>query len=333
MKKVVLGILLIGVVVAAVVTFGRRGNSAEEGPLTLYGNVDIRQVAMAFRQGGRLVEVTVEEGDVVSSGDRVAKLDEEPLQQAVAAAEARLDLAKARLARLERGSRPQEIGQAKAGLSEAQARLVAAQQELDRKTGLLSSGASSEREVEAARERRDAAEARQVGAKQALDLVREGSRSEDIEAGKAELHLAAAELAMQRTALADATLLAPTSGVVLTRVLEPGAMISAGAPVAVLSLQAPVVVRAYVAQDHLGKVPPGTVVEVLSDSSSKSFRGRVGFVSPRAEFTPKTVETPELRSDLVYRLRIVVEDADAALLQGMPVTVRLLSDGPADGSS
>lgn len=329
MKKVVLAILLIGVVAALVVAFGRSSIDSEEETLTLYGNVDIRQVAMAFRQGGRLAEVAVEEGDVLSPGDRVAELDAEPLQQGVAAAEARLDLAKARLQRLERGSRPQEVGQARATVSEAQARLLAAQQELDRKSGLLSSGASSDREVEAARERRDAAEARLMAARQALDLLREGSRGEDIDAGRAEVHLAEAELEMRRTALADASLLAPASGVVLTRVLEPGAMVSAGAPVAVLSLQDPVVVRAYVAQDHLGMVPPGTVVEVLSDSSSKSFRGRVGFVSPRAEFTPKTVETPELRSDLVYRLRIVVEDADAALLQGMPVTVRLLSDRPA----
>jgi HlyD family secretion protein len=106
-------------------------------------------------------------------------------------------------------------------------------------------------------------------------------------------------------------------------VREPGSMLAQGAPVYTLSLRDPIYVRAYVAEPDFGKVPPGTEVTVTSDSSDRAYRGRVGFVSSRAEFTPRAVQTPELRTDLVYRLRIVVEDADDALLQGMPVTVRV----------
>lgn len=295
-------------------------------PLTLYGSVDLREVALAFRQGGRLAEVTVEEGQRVAAGDPVATLDREPFVEAMATAEARVELARVRLERLERGSRPQEIEQARASVTEAEARVESARRELDRKRGLVVSGASSQREVESAEEHFATAEARLAAAREALDLVTEGFRTEDIDAGRAELRLAEAELEQVRTALDDTRLLAPSPGIVMTRVREPGALVGAGSTIASLTLHEPVVVRAYVDGPHLGKVPPGTAVTVTSDSSPKAYRGHVGFVSPQAEFTPKSVETPELRTDLVYRLRILVDDADASLLQGMPVTVGVLED-------
>ena len=107
----------------------------------------------------------------------------------------------------------------------------------------------------------------------------------------------------------------------MTRVREPGAMVSVGSPVYTLSLTDKVYVRAYVAEPHLGRVSPGTGVQILTDAGGRSYSGQIGFVSPRAEFTPKSVETPALRTDLVYRLRIVVTDADSGLRQGMPVSV------------
>jgi len=227
------------------------------------------------------------------------------------------------LTRLEQGSRPQEIQQAKAAVEQARARVESTELDLDRKQGLLTSGASSRRQVEAAQEQYDVAAARLDAARQALALVTEGFRTEDVAGGRAQLRLAEAELERARTSLDDALLVAPSPGVVLVRALEPGAMVGAGTPVAVLSLTEPIVVRAYVSEPYLGAVPPGTAVSIRSDSSPKTYRGRVGFVSPRSEFTPKNVETPELRTDLVYRLRILVEDGDDALLQGMPVTVQL----------
>ncbi|MCG8458946.1 MAG: secretion protein HlyD [Holophagales bacterium] len=315
--------LILALGLPALAAAGCAPHGDDDGALTLYGNVDIREVALAFRQAGRITAVAVEEGDEVAPGDAVATLDDIPFRQTVAAAEARLELARARLERLERGSRPQEIEQARSAVAEAEARTDAARRELKRKEGLLDSGASSERDVVAARERYETSAARLDAAREALDLSREGFRAEDVAAGRAEVRLAEAELERARTALADTRLEAPSPGIVLTRAREPGSMVSSGTPVAVLSLRDPVVVRAYVAETHLGRVPPGTTVHLSIDSSTEEYRGRVGFVSPRAEFTPKNVETPELRTDLVYRLRIVVENPDDALLQGMPVTVRV----------
>lgn len=322
MKKI-LPILLLAAFATAAYAFFHADEADSGADSTIYGNVDIREVALAFRQSGRLATVAVEEGDAVAAGDAIATLDDLPQRQAVEAAEAQLERARAHLDRLESGSRPQEIAQARSNVSEAEARLEAAAAELERKAGLVASGASSEREVEAARERHDAAEARLAAALQALDLAQEGFRDEDIAAGRAELRLATAELERARTALDDTRLFAPSPGTVSTRAQEPGAIVGAGTPIAILSLHQPVVVRAYVPETRLGRFAPGTAVSLTTDSSATTYRGRVGFVSPRAEFTPKSVETPELRTDLVYRLRIVVEDADSALLQGMPVTVRL----------
>lgn len=323
MKKAPIGVVILALIGGAgwFLASGRRHDET----LTLYGNVDLREVDLAFRQTGRIAEVMAEEGDAVEAGALIASLDAQPLREALAAAEARVQVVRANLDRLERGARPQEIEQARAAVLEAEARLLAAKSGLARKEHLLGAGATSEREVETAREQHDTAEARLAAAREALALAVDGFRDEDIAAGRAELGLAEAQRAQAQTALDDAQLLAPSAGVLLTRAREPGAMVRAGEPIATLSLREPVVVRCYVSEPYLGEVPPGTLVEIATDSSERLYRGRVGFVSPRAEFTPKTVETPDLRTDLVYRLRIVVEDGDEHLLQGMPVTVRLAS--------
>jgi HlyD family secretion protein len=157
-----------------------------------------------------------------------------------------------------------------------------------------------------------------------LKLLESGFRTEEIAAADAKVEQAKAAHATAALRLQDTELKAPSDGVVLTRSLEPGAIVQAGATAISLSLENPVWVRAYVHERELGQVPPGTKVLLTTDSRpDKAFHGKVGFVSPRAEFTPKSVETPELRTSLVYRLRVVVEDSDGSLRQGMPVTVSL----------
>ncbi|MBP5621753.1 MAG: HlyD family efflux transporter periplasmic adaptor subunit, partial [Thermoguttaceae bacterium] len=121
----------------------------------------------------------------------------------------------------------------------------------------------------------------------------------------------------------DAVLTAPNDGVVLTRVAEPGAIVAAGQTIATLSARDVVWVYIFIEEPDLGKVAPGTPVEITTDSSEKTYVGHVGYVSPEAEFTPKTVETPNLRTNLVYRARIVVDAPDLGLRQGAPVDVKI----------
>ncbi|WP_180350521.1 HlyD family secretion protein [Klebsiella pneumoniae] len=154
------------------------------------------------------------------------------------------------------------------------------------------------------------------------DLMMAGYRAEEIAQAKASLEQAQAALAQAKLDLHDTVLTAPSDGTLMTRAVEPGTMLNAGGTVLTLSLTHPVWVRAYVDEKNLGQAQPGQEVLLYTDSRpDKPYHGKIGFVSPSAEFTPKTVETPDLRTDLVYRLRIVVTDADGALRQGMPVTI------------
>lgn len=143
------------------------------------------------------------------------------------------------------------------------------------------------------------------------------------DAAKASLDKVMADLSQATLRLQDTSLYSPSDGVVLTRAVEPGTMLSANSALLTISLTNPVWVRAYISESELGKAKQGTRVRIYSDSwPNKAFEGKIGFVSPTAEFTPKTVETTDLRTDLVYRLRIVVQDPAHELRQGMPVTVK-----------
>lgn len=290
----------------------------------LYGNVDIRQVSLGFRVSGRIDKLAVDEGDPVKAGDILGNLDATPFQQAVDAAEADLAALSANLEKLKAGARKTEIAQARALHDEQLAELQNADLAYERARQLRPNGTISQANLDEANAARAAAAARATSAREALALLEEGSRVEDVTAAAAQVKAAQARLASARTSLSDTRLLAPSDGIVLSRVREPGAMIAPSDTAYVISLTEPVWVRAYVAEPDLGRVHPGMKVEIVSDTApDRPYDATVGFISPVAEFTPKSVETPELRTDLVYRLRIVVTKPGVDLRQGMPVTVRL----------
>ena len=320
--KRILIIAAVIVIIGAGWLWMQRG-SRDGDALNLYGNVDIREVQLAFRQSGRVAQMLFDEGDHVEPGAHMATLDAQPFEEALAAADAAVAAAQADLDKLRRGLRPQEIAQAQEALNQALAVARDTERNFDRQSQLLASGAASQKTVDAARTARDQAAASVKAARAAHSQAAEGFRKEDIAAGQARLAAAQAARAQAATALADTVLLAPGTGTIIARVREPGSMAVSQSPVYSLSLDAPVYVRAYVGEPDLGRIAPGMRVRVRSDSSDKLYQGQIGFISPRAEFTPKTVETTDLRTDLVYRLRIVVTNADAALRQGMPVTIEV----------
>lgn len=302
----------------------------QDAPLTLYGNVEIREVELAFRQSGRVASMAFDEGNRVQAGSVIATLDDAPFRDALAQAAAEVSRARAELDKLERGNRPQEIAQAEENVRRAQAAFDNAEREHERQSRLFPTRATSRQELDAARTARDEAQANLAAARQALALQRAGFRREDIAAGRARLEAAEAGRSQAETALADTRLVAPSAGTILARVREPGSMVTPGDPVYTLSLDDPVYVRAYVGEPDLGRIAPGDRVGIRTDSSARAYQGHIGFISPRAEFTPKSVETVDLRTDLVYRLRIVVENADRGLRQGMPVTVVVAPPRPGD---
>ena len=201
-----------------------------------------------------------------------------------------------------------------------------AEAEFARNQELVGKNAVSRSGYDASLSQRDAAKARLLRAESNVELLEEGTRTEEIEAARAALAQAEATLEKAKIAAADTELSAPNDGILLTRVAEIGAMASAGQTVATLSLRDVIWVYIFVEEPDLGKVAPGTPIEIRTDSSDFVYRGHVGYVSPEAEFTPKTVETPSLRTNLVYRTRVVVDNPDQGLRQGQPVDVKILLD-------
>ncbi|MBD5416206.1 MAG: secretion protein HlyD [Desulfovibrio sp.] len=292
------------------------------GGLVLFGNVDIRQVDLGFRVGGRIESVLVDEGDTVAAGEPLARLDADILRQQRDQAAARLAGQKADLARLERGYRAEEVAQARAQVAAARAVAENAAINLQRVTAMRQSNAISQKELDNARAADREAAARLRSNEDQLDMLLSGYREEDVLAQRAAVAAAEAGLRRAEIDLADGVLRAPQKGVILTRAREAGAIVQPGQTVYTLTLTEPVWLRAYVDEPNLGRIRPGMPVRVAVDAApGKTFPGTVGFISPTAEFTPKTVETREVRTALVYRLRVRAEDPENVMRQGMPVTI------------
>ena len=323
MKKPVVLILAVVVIVALIGGGTWWYQSRQNNGLTLYGNVDIRTVNMSFRVGGRLQSLTVDEGDAIKQGQSLGQLDQAPYENALMQAKANVATAQAQYDLMMAGYRAEEIAQAAASVKQAQAAYDYAQSYLQRQQGLWNRKLLSANDLENARSSRDQALATLKSAQDKLSQYRAGNRPQEIAQAKANLEQAQAQLAQSTLDLHDTVLTAPSDGTLLTRAVEPGSMLSAGSTVLTLSLTRPVWVRAYVDEKNLNQAQPGREILLYTDGRpNKPYHGKIGFVSPTAEFTPKTVETPDLRTDLVYRLRIIVTDADDSLRQGMPVTLQ-----------
>ncbi|MSO97948.1 MAG: secretion protein HlyD [Rhodospirillaceae bacterium] len=318
--------IIAGLIIAGLAGWFVFERAAVNGDLVLYGNVDIRQVDLSFAVEGRVADVLVEEGAAVKQGDVLALLDAEPYRYAAAQAEANAAQAQANAAKAIAGSRNKEIENARAQLNEARARLSNAEAAFTRRKALAKEDTISKQALDDSERDVSVARATLASRDAQLSLAVEGLRSEDVTAAKAAADAAQAGLDQARYRLAQTEIKAPSDGTILTRIREPGTIVGPNAPIVTLALTTPVWVRTYVDGPNLGRVAPGTKVNVLTDApGGKQYEGSVGFVSPTAEFTPKAVETPELRTDLVYRLRIVVANPDQSLRQGMPVTVTLKS--------
>ena len=295
--------------------------------LILHGNVDIRQVNPGFRVPGRLKEMKLEEGDVVRAGDVISALDDGPYQDQVHLAEAQVAQARASYAKMANGFRKEEIDQARAQLAQAKASYENALRTFDREDKLLQTHVISQSDYDAATSSRDSLKAQVQSAQANLDLELAGNRKEDIDSAMAQFDNAQANLDAAKRNLTDCRLRASVDGVVLTRAVEPGTIVATSTVVYSICETSPVWIRSYVDERDLGRTYPGMKALVYNDTyPNHPYTAQVGFISSVAEFTPKNVETRELRADLVYRLRVILEKPDRYVRQGMPVTVQLLEE-------
>jgi HlyD family secretion protein len=336
-KALVAGVLVLALLTAIAIGFGlgRLGGQSKNGPnqLVLYGNVDLRQVELAFNNSERIAEVLVHEGDKVVRGQILARLDTGRLKPQAAAAQAEMEAQQAIVQKLHHGSRPEEIAQAQANVVSGKADLVNAEQQWQRLTALtkLTTGrAVSQQDLDSAKAALDMARARLAVAEQSLTLAKSGPRTEDIAQGEAQLRADQAQLALLRRQLADAELISPCDAVVRSRLLEPGEMVSPQRPIFNLAIVDPKWIRTYISEPDLGRIHAGMRASISADSfPGRTFPGWIGFISSVADFTPKAVQTEELRPGLVYEIRVFVNDPQDEMRLGMPATVQLNLHPPA----
>lgn len=316
------GVLLIAVA-AALLWFSR--DKADPDHLVLYGNVDIRQVSLAFETAGRIQSLAVQEGDRVQKGQVLAELNTDSLTIQAQQAQAQLQVQQQTLNEQAAGNRPEEITQAK--VQSAQAQFENADKQYQRLNVLNRSTAGqavSKQEVDAAKSNMKMAEAAVGETKANLELLLKGARTEDREAAKAQYESTKANLDLIDYQITQSKLLAPVNGVIRARLQEVGDMTTSNKSVYTIALIHPKWVRVYASEMDLGHINMGAAAQVIRDSQpNQPITGKIGYISPVAEFTPKTVQTEDIRTTLVYEVRIYVDDPNDQLKMGQPVTVHI----------
>lgn len=319
MKKKVLGLAVAGIIAGTGLYLACHWSGSAGNAVLVSGNIEVTQTEVSFKIPGRVLERPADEGQVLKEGQLVATLDDTDLKQQAAMREADLSAARAFLSELEAGSRPEEIGQAKAALDAAEADAARLEADDKRQADLFRKEVISQREYDASRAAMETSGARTREFEERYLLIKKGPRAETIAQARAKAEAATQALALAQTQLSYATLSVPVRGVVLSKNVEPGEVVAAGTPVITIGDLRDVWMRAYIDETDLGRVKVGQRAWLTTDTyPGKRYEGSVVFISPEAEFTPKSVQTKKERVKLVYRIKIDVPNPSMELKPGMP---------------
>ena len=326
-KRVITVVMVIIIIVLAIFIYLFYKDKNTDQGLTLYGNVDIRQVSLAFEQSGRIQRLFVQEGDKVQQGQILAHLNTDALNIQKQQAIAQLNVQKQALLLQQAGNRPEEIIEAKAQLLSAQAQLLKANKDYQRFTALNRNSAGqaiSQQEVDTAQSNQAIAAATVKAREANLELLKKGARTEERAATKAQYDVTLANLNLIQYQISQSDLRSPVNAVVRARLQEVGDMTTAQKTVYTLALTNPKWVRVYANEQDLSRIKMGLPAQVIRDSlPNQPITGKIGYISSVAEFTPKTVQTEDIRTTLVYEVRVYVNDPQDQLKMGQPVTVKI----------
>ncbi len=326
MKRRVPVLILMAVIIAAGVYFYPRltGETEPGNDLTLSGNIEAHESLVSFKVQGRIVDLPVEEGQSVTPGTLLARLDDADYRQKVRIDEASVQVRESNLALTLAGTREQELKASEQTMLDAQADLQQKKLDYERAQRLFSKDEVSAQDRDLADTARKRAEATFQAAQQRYSQAVEGSRKEDIAIARANLREANANLGLSRVTLDYTTLRAPSAGVITVRQAELGEVVVPGTPVVTLADLDHIWLRAYIAETDLGRIRWGQEATISTDTyPGKRYRGRVSFISSSAEFTPKSVQTYKERVTLVYRIKIDIDNPNHELKPGMPADARV----------
>ncbi|AGR77651.1 ABC transporter, membrane fusion protein (HlyD family) [Aliarcobacter butzleri 7h1h] len=294
-----------------------------ENNLTFYGNIDTRTVNVGFRFLGKIENITKDEGEIVKKDEILVKLDTASLEKSLEELNEKIFASKLELSKLQTGYRQEEILEAKAAMEEAIENLNKTKDTYNRQTNLFKTKSTSEENFTISQLNYKQALATLDKAKALYELRKNGYRDEDIKIQESNLKSLEIQAEKLKIDLNDSVIKAPVDGVILTRFKEIGAITNAGESILEIAKTDEFWVRAYIDEKNLGNIKPGLRMSIQTDSRSENYEGVIGFISPVAEFTPKNIETQELRADLVYSFRVIVKNPDDKIRQGMPVTLKI----------
>jgi HlyD family secretion protein len=331
-KKIIIGAIIVTVLaLTTLLVMCRR--PAETSDLKVSGTIEVTTVELSFKVSGRLAQRLVDEGEMVSAGQLVARLEDDELKEDKNARTAEKRAAQAALADLQAGSRREEIAQAEAALARMKADAERLGKDALRSEALFKRDVIPQKDLDAARAGRDASAAAVREAEQHLKLLRVGPRPDVVRQAKSHVEAAEAGLALTETRLSQSMLTTPLAGLVLAKHAEQGEMLAVGAPVVTIGKMDDVWLRAYIPESEMGRVKVGQRARVTMDTwPGRPFEGTVSFISPEAEFTPKNVQTEKERIKLVYRIKITMANPRMELKPGMPADAVIVTGDRKDPS-
>jgi len=326
MKRLIPILILLAAVIGAGVYFYPRltKKKAPANEITLSGNIEAHESLVSFKVQGRIIALPIEEGQQVGQGALLARLEDADFRQRVRIDEAAVAVRQSNLALTLAGTREQEVKASQQAVIDAQADLTEKKLDSNRAQQLFAKDEISAQDRDLAATALKRSDAALKSAEQRYNEAVEGSRKEDVAIARANLNEADANLGLSRIDESYTTLRAPSAGVITVREAELGEVVAPGSPVVTLADLDHLWLRAYVAETDLGRIHWGQDANVTTDTyPGKRYHGRISFISPEAEFTPKSVQTSEERVTLVYRIKIDIDNPNHELKPGMPADAHL----------
>lgn len=330
MKKRIIAIVFFALLIGVSALVYSAQKRDKEGDMEYSGTIEATTSNLAFQVSGHVAAVPAEEGRAVKKGQTLAELDSAEFMARLDQAQANLDKAlKSKeqledLLRIYEDTLPGDVKRAQANVSIAKNTMLDAQRNSERYEELFRRGVVSEKERDTVMLNSENAQAKLSEAEAALrqtrgNLTRIDATRKDIESAQAQINLSRAALSQARIQLGYTRLIAPYSGIVTSRNVEPGEVVSPGREVITLSDLSEVDLKIFVDETDIGKVKPGRKVKVVVDSfPGKFYTGYVSYISPQAEFTPKIIQTKKERVKLVYLVKVAIPNPRLELKSGMP---------------
>jgi HlyD family secretion protein len=334
MNRTIITTVITTILVACTLPIAGCGNGEIDGLIEASGTIECTTINVASKVPGIVTSLTAQEGDRVDSGAVIATIDHSDLDWQLAQATARHALARANLAQAVNGPRSEDIAQAEAAVAQASVQLGGAQTDLLRVKKLRAGGSATQRQLDNATTRADAGVAGLKQAQATLSKLRAGTRPEQIAAARASVAQAEAAVKSIEQRITDCTVRAPSSGTITHRLVEPGEMAAAGSGLVTISALKTVWLKVYLSEVEIGRIKLGQDVKVYLDYAPETpHAGRVTYISPTAEFTPKNVQTKADRVKLVFAVKVGLDNADGSLKPGLPADAVFPDGTPASRES